>query len=71
MEIDSFIKTVDIYKDIAENVETRFDIWNYELGRLLLKAKDKEAIGLINKRWIRRKNHDKIVFDYQQKHIVT
>ena len=34
MDTDSFIvyiKTEDIYKDIAEDVETRFDISNYEL----------------------------------------
>ena len=34
MDTDSFIvyiKTEDIYKDIAENVETRFDTSNYEL----------------------------------------
>ena len=29
------IKTDDIYKDIAEDVETRFDTSNYELDRLL------------------------------------
>ena len=35
---DSYIvqvKTVNIYKDIAENVETRFDSSNFELGRPL------------------------------------
>ena len=26
-----YIKTDDIYRDIAEDVETRFDISNYEL----------------------------------------
>ena len=34
MDTDSFmvyIRTDDIYKDIAEDVETRFDITNYEL----------------------------------------
>ena len=44
MDIDSFIvyiKTDDIYKDIAEDVETRFDISNYELDRLLPKGKKK------------------------------
>ena len=33
-DTDSFIgylKTDDIYKDIAEDVETRFDLSNYEL----------------------------------------
>ena len=35
MDTDSFIvfiKTEDIYKDIAEDVETRFDTPNYDLG---------------------------------------
>ena len=34
MDTDSFmvyIRADDIYKDIAEDVETRFDITNYEL----------------------------------------
>ena len=34
MQIDSlfvYVKTDDIYKDIAENVETRFYTSNYEL----------------------------------------
>ena len=42
MDTNSFIvyiKTDDIYKDIAEDVETRFDISNYELDRLLPKGK--------------------------------
>ena len=40
MDTDSFtvyIKTDDICKDIAEDVETRFDTSNYELDRLLSK----------------------------------
>ena len=43
MDTDSFIvyiKTGDIYKDIAEDVETRFDTSNYELDRLLQKRKN-------------------------------
>ena len=42
MDTDSFgvcIKTDDIYKDIAEDVETRFDNSNYELDRSLPKGK--------------------------------
>ena len=42
-----YIKTDDIYKDIAEHVETRFDTSNYELGRPLPKEKTKNAIGLM------------------------
>ena len=36
-----YIKADDIYKDIAEDVETRFDTSNYELDRPLPKAKRK------------------------------
>ena len=49
MDTDSFIayiKTDYIYKDIAEDVETRFDTSNYELDRLLPKKK-KKVIGLM------------------------
>ena len=49
MDTDSFIayiKTGDIYKDIAEGVKTRFDTSNYELDRPLPKGKDKKANGL-------------------------
>ena len=38
METDSFIihvKTEDIYKDVAEDVERRFDTSNYEIDRPL------------------------------------
>ena len=30
-----YVKTDDIYKDIAEDVETRFDLSNYEIDRPL------------------------------------
>ena len=40
-----YIKTDDIYKDIAEDVESRFDTSNYELVRLLPSAE--KIIGLI------------------------
>ena len=39
MNTDSFVvytKTDDIYKDIAENVETRFDTLNYGLGGIIM-----------------------------------
>ena len=42
MDADSFtvyVKTDDIYKDIAEDAETRFDTSNYVLERPLLKGK--------------------------------
>ena len=40
MDMDSFfvyIKADDVYKDIVEDLETRFDTSNYELDRLLPK----------------------------------
>ena len=40
-------KTDDIYKDIAEDVETRFDTSNFELDRPLPNEKNKEVVGLI------------------------
>ena len=42
-----YIKTDDIDKDIAEDVETRFDTSNYELNRTLPKRKDKKFIGVM------------------------
>ena len=42
-----YVKTDDIYKDIAEDVETTFDTSNYELDTPLLKEKSKEVIGLM------------------------
>ena len=50
MDIDSFnvhVITGDIYKDIAEDVEKRFDISNHELDRPLPKGKNKKVIGLM------------------------
>ena len=42
-----YIKTNDIYKYIAEDVETRFDTSNYELDRPLPKGRNKNVIGLM------------------------
>ena len=50
MDTDRFIvyvKTDDIYKDIAEDVETRFGTSNYELDWQLPKEKKKKVIGLM------------------------
>ena len=47
MDTESFtvyIKTDDIYKDIAEDIETRFDTSKCELDTSLPKAKNKKAI---------------------------
>ena len=40
-------KTEDIYKDIAEYIETRYGTSNYEIDRLLPMGKNKNVIGLI------------------------
>ena len=50
MDTGSFIvymKTEDIYSDIAKCVKTRSDTSNYELGRPLPKGKNKKVIGLV------------------------
>ena len=50
MDTDSFIvyvKTDDIYKDIAEDVEKRFDTSNFEIGHYLQEKVKKKAIGLM------------------------
>ena len=41
------INTKDFYKDIAKDVEERFDTSNYGFDRPLPKGKNKEVIGLI------------------------
>ena len=41
-----YIKTEDIYKYIAEDVETRFDTSSYELDTPLPKGKNKKIIEL-------------------------
>ena len=50
MDTDNFtvyIKTDDIYKDIAKDVEKSLDASNYELDRPLPKGKNKSVIGLM------------------------
>ena len=42
-----YIKTDDIYKDIAEDVEIRFATSNYELDSLLPSGKNNKVIGLL------------------------
>ena len=42
-----YIRTDDIYRDIAQDVETKFDISNYELDRPLPKGRTKKVIGLM------------------------
>ena len=50
MDTGSFfinIRTEDFYKDIANDVEKRFDTSNYELNRPLPIGKSKKVIGLM------------------------
>ena len=50
MDTDSFImhdKTEDFYKDIAGDVEKRFDTSNYEVNRPLPAGKNRKVIGLM------------------------
>ena len=50
MDTDSFImhiKTEDFYKDIADEVEKRFDTSNYEVNRPLPAGKNKKVFGLM------------------------
>ena len=49
IDTDGFImhiKTEDFYKDIADDVEKRFDTSNYEVDRQLPTRKNKKMIGL-------------------------
>ena len=50
IDTDSFImhiKTEDFYKDIADDVEKRFDTSNYDVNRPLPSGKNKKVIGLM------------------------
>ena len=50
MDTNSFIvhvKTDDIYKDIVEDVDKRFDTSDFELDRPLPKGKNEKVIGLM------------------------
>ena len=47
MDKDSFIvkvRTDDIYKDIADEVEERFELSNYDVDRLMLMEKIKKLL---------------------------
>ena len=50
MDTDSFIiyiKTEDVYEDIADDVGKRFDTKNYEVNRPLPKGKSRKVIRLM------------------------
>ena len=63
-------KTEDIYKDIAEAVDTRLDTLNYELDRTLPKETNKKVIELM-KNELGGKIMTIFFLDYDQKLIVT
>ena len=44
LDTDSLIKADDIQKDIAKEIETRFEISNYALEKQLPKGKNKKVI---------------------------
>ena len=72
MDTVSFIvhvKTEDVYKDIAEDVETRFDTSCFELDRPLPKGKNKKVIRLMREE-LGGKIIKEIVGLREQKHIV-
>ena len=53
MNTDNFIvyiKTDEIYRDIGEDAETRFDTSNYELDTPLPKGKNKKESGLMKEK---------------------
>ena len=56
-----YIKTDDIYKDVAEDVETRFDTWNYKLDRLLPKDKNIKRKNWTNERWKVKKSWNNLL----------
>ena len=41
------IKTKDFYKEMADDVEERFDTPNYEVERPITTGKNKKVIGLM------------------------
>ena len=50
LDTDRFIvhvKTDDFYKKIVQDIQTRLDTSNFELGRPLPKGKSKKVIGLM------------------------
>ena len=63
MDTDSFVvhvKTDDIYKDIVEDVEKRFDTSSFELDRPLPKGKNKKVVRLMKDK--SSKKSQKIIF---------
>ena len=62
-----YLKIDDIYKDIAEDVDTRFDAWNYKLDRPFPKGKNKKLIGLMEDESRQAvKSWENLLFDKQK-----
>ena len=73
MDTDSFIihiKTEDVYNDIANDAENRFEASNYEIVIPLPKGKKKKVIGLM-KGELGGKIMTEFVTNLDQKHILT
>ena len=70
MDTDSFVvhvKTDDIYKDIVEDVEKRFDTSSFELDRPLPKGKNKKVVRLMKDK--SSKKSQKIIFWIESKNM--
>ena len=55
----NFVKLCDIYKNTAEDVETRFDTPTFEIDTPLPKEKSKKS-NWANEKCIRWTNHERI-----------
>ena len=63
MDTDSFIvhvKTIDIYEDIAKDVEKGFDTSDYEDQKISYQKKTKQKNHWLNEKSNRWKNHERI-----------
>ena len=64
-----YIKTDDIYKDIAEDVEIRFDTSKYKLDKPLPKERNEKVIGLVKDELdsgLREKTYTSLIDDCSQ-----
>ena len=52
------MRTDDLYKDTAEDVETRFDTSNYEIDRLLTKGENQKN------RWMKNELGGKVMKEF-------
>ena len=62
VDTDSFMihfKTEDVYEDIVDDAEKKFDTLNYEVNRPVSTGNNKKS-DWINERLIRRKIYDRV-----------